>query len=481
MIEANIIEQQKRNEPCALIVAENNEEAALYSDLIRDAFENCKIDTVGRVESSFDWFGRDGYNLIVLDTATLKPTGMDALDALERIRRTSPSTSVVILADNATVENAVTAIKLGAEDYLKKPFNMDAFKLAAKRGLDRSSVFEAGGGVAGYLTLLNSCQMISSALESGKVLGIVQSHFERELKSGHSAVYTGDGQGGFSRIPHAAGERRKDRAMEEILDISIQAANPLSIMQSGEDIFRFVERGQLTPGLFIFRFKCASEKDYYCVCLSPEKPASLDSFEGRVKILHAQIGLTSKNIEQFMGVQHLVYVDDVTGLYNTRYLSNILDREIAQSENTGKPFAILFIDADKFKNVNDTHGHLVGSRLLNELGGHLKKYVRETDTIFRYGGDEFVAILSPCDFSTARTVAERIRSSVEKKHFLAREKLNVHFTVSIGVAIFPQHANKKRDIIEMADKAMYSAKKKSRNLVFMAGDETGSTAPPGDA
>jgi diguanylate cyclase (GGDEF)-like protein len=185
-------------------------------------------------------------------------------------------------------------------------------------------------------------------------------------------------------------------------------------------------------------------------------------------MLKAQIEVTGKNIEHYLGVQQLVYVDDATGLYNTRYLNYILDREITQSEASQKSFAILFIDADRFKLVNDTHGHLIGTRLLNELGNHLKRYVREKDTVFRYGGDEFVAVLSPCDLFTAKSVAERIRQSVEKKQFLKNEGLDIHFTISIGVALFPDHAKTKKDIIEAADQAMYCAKKTTRNRVSIS-------------
>jgi diguanylate cyclase (GGDEF)-like protein len=146
-----------------------------------------------------------------------------------------------------------------------------------------------------------------------------------------------------------------------------------------------------------------------------------------------------------------------------------LDREIAQSKSNGKSFAVLFIDADRFKGINDNHGHLVGTKLLNELGEHFKRFVREKDTVFRYGGDEFVAVLSSCDLPTARLVAERIRESVEKHAFLSDEGLNLHFTVSIGVAIFPEHANSKKEIIDAADHAMYDAKKTTRNSVTIAG------------
>jgi diguanylate cyclase (GGDEF)-like protein len=189
-------------------------------------------------------------------------------------------------------------------------------------------------------------------------------------------------------------------------------------------------------------------------------------------MLRAQIEVTGKNIEQYLGVQHLVYVDDATGLYNTRYLYNILEREIAQSKQSSKSFAVLFMDGDHFKSINDNYGHLNGTKLLHELGNQLKRYVRGKDTVFRYGGDEFVAVLSPCDLATANVVAERIRQSVEQNTFLVDEGLNVKITVSIGVALFPQHAASLKEVIAAADHAMYAAKKATRNSVFIAGGKS---------
>lgn len=186
-------------------------------------------------------------------------------------------------------------------------------------------------------------------------------------------------------------------------------------------------------------------------------------------VISANVGSkASRNLNQLEEVApKLIYLDDVTGLYNSRYLSWVLDQEIARSETTGKSFAVLFVDVDRFKDVNDRYGHSVGSKLLKELGEHLKSYVRKGDTVFRYGGDEFVAVLSSCDLATARSVAERIRRSVEQKIFLDREEIGVQSTVSIGIALFPDHAKTKREVIDFADEAMYHVKKSTRNSVFV--------------
>jgi two-component system cell cycle response regulator len=468
-----MMERVQRSAVSVLLIGEDPKQSELYADLIKEV-SDCQVDVISRVENSFDWVGRSNYHLIVIDMSSFVQDNanvVSGLRILERIKRISPVTSVILMSDQATVEEAVAAIRLGAEDYLKKPFNLEAFRLAVKRGLDRKAVFGESGGASSYLNLLNSCQLVSASLELPRVFGIVQSYISRELLSNHGAIYsyTRSPEGEkLQRVDDFIQDVRKDPAMEEIIDIAMHAANPMPGMIEAGELYRFIERGQLTPALFLFRFRCVGDVDYFCVCLAPQRPVLLEAFEGRLRMLKTQIEVTGKNIEQYMGVQHLVYVDDATGLYNTRYLSNILDREIQQSTMTGKPFAILFIDCDRFKGVNDSHGHMVGTKLLNELGAELKTFVRDTDTCFRYGGDEFVAVLSACDLKTAQTVAERIRRSVEKRSFLADEGLNIKFTVSIGVALYPDHASSKKDVIEAADHAMYTAKRSTRNSVFIA-------------
>ncbi len=451
-----------------LIIESEPTQTEIYSDLIREVVD-CKVDVMSRADASLDWLIRSNYQLIVVDR-----DGPEGFHLLEQIKRVSPVTSVLVISAQATVEEAVAAIRLGAEDYLKKPFNPEVFQLAVKRGLDRKAVFGTSEGASSFMQLIHSCQMISASLEESKIFEIVQSYFARELRSPHSAVYSLHGDV-MMRIEGLEGDQSQERAMQEVLDIALHDSNPLLKMSENDEAYRFIERGRLTPALFVLRFRCAGPAEYFCVNLSPKKPNALEAFENRIRMLKAQIELAGKNIEQYMGIQQLAYVDDATGLYNTRYLHYILDREISQAKQADKSFAVLFIDVDHFKGINDTHGHLAGTKILLELGLQLKKLVREADTVFRYGGDEFIAVLFPCDLATAKAVAERIRRSIEKTPFLESEGLSLKFTVSIGVAIFPDHAGSKQEIIDAADQAMYDAKRSTRNSVTIA---SGPSAPP---
>jgi len=175
-----------------------------------------------------------------------------------------------------------------------------------------------------------------------------------------------------------------------------------------------------------------------------------------------------ERIESMAELKGLTHTDDCTGLFNQRYLELILDREISLAKRNDTEFSVLFLDLDHFKNVNDTHGHLIGSRLLFEIGQEIKKSLRDSDITFRYGGDEFVIILSHTGLEDAIFVAERMRMQIEKRVFLPQEKLNIKLTASIGVATVPLHAVTKQQILKAADEALYGVKKAVRNRVIAA-------------
>ncbi len=163
----------------------------------------------------------------------------------------------------------------------------------------------------------------------------------------------------------------------------------------------------------------------------------------------------------------LTFIDDLTELYNQRYLATALDQSIERAQYKSSCFSVLFMDIDHFKKVNDNKGHIIGSKILIELGKIIKQNIRNIDYGFRYGGDEYLIILTDSDASIAQTVAERIRKQVEDTTFeLADRKVKI--TLSIGIACYPEHAKTKEDVIELADQAMYYGKNKSRNIVFIA-------------
>ena len=165
----------------------------------------------------------------------------------------------------------------------------------------------------------------------------------------------------------------------------------------------------------------------------------------------------------------LSVTDDLTQLYNSRYLSQVLRRETKRASRSGRPLSLLFIDLDGFKSINDTHGHLYGSRALVEAAGLIRQSARETDVVARFGGDEFALILPDTGSDGAAAVGERIRHNINAHGFLRGDGLNIHLTVSVGVATLPDVAASAEGLIQAADKAMYHVKDRGKNGIYIAG------------
>jgi diguanylate cyclase (GGDEF)-like protein len=166
--------------------------------------------------------------------------------------------------------------------------------------------------------------------------------------------------------------------------------------------------------------------------------------------------------------EELSITDDLTKLFNSRYLNSYLLREVQRSRRYSAKVSLIFLDLDGFKNVNDQHGHLAGSRALVEVGAVIHNMVREIDVVSRFGGDEFTVILPQTGPDGAQVIAERMRRRIEETVFLETFGLKVRITASFGIACFPDHGQTKDVLIQKADQAMYRVKGRGKNGVEMS-------------
>jgi diguanylate cyclase (GGDEF)-like protein len=214
--------------------------------------------------------------------------------------------------------------------------------------------------------------------------------------------------------------------------------------------------------------------------LPPESAAFL-----RVLCNYAAIAL--ENARHMQLIHTLGITDDCTGLFNARHLYTLLEQEVAEATPAARGsrvvsiqqphFSLLFLDLDRFKSVNDTHGHPIGSRLLAEAGGLIKRTVGPEHDAFRYGGDEFVVLLRGLDKPAATLLARQVNDAIESTKFLTGEDMALRLTGSAGLATFPQDGATMHELIRSADTMMYQAKANGRNRLCVADSSQPVTNP----
>ena len=187
-----------------------------------------------------------------------------------------------------------------------------------------------------------------------------------------------------------------------------------------------------------------------------------------VVFLAEQGGVAIENVLLHEDAQRLSLTDGLTGVWNRRYLQMQFRQTLASANRFDRPFSVLLLDLDNFKDVNDTFGHQRGDAILIEFSQRVSAALREIDTFVRYGGEEFICLLSETDIAGASTTAEKIRQTISNDPFTSVGEDPVTVTVSIGVACYPLHGNGYQSLIEAADQALYRAKEEGRDRVRVA-------------
>jgi diguanylate cyclase (GGDEF)-like protein len=191
----------------------------------------------------------------------------------------------------------------------------------------------------------------------------------------------------------------------------------------------------------------------------------LDFVESDILLISALADFAAialENARNYQRINELVITDDLTGLYNSRQFGQLIENEIKRSTRYGEPFSLVFLDLDHFKGINDTYGHLVGSRILGEFGRLTGGHIRSTDMAARYGGDEFAVILPHTGKEQAVKMAGNLLAAMKMTRFVSDENDPIALTASFGVAAFPVDAKNRADLIRAADCAMYEAKAAGR-------------------
>lgn len=444
-----------------LIVEDDRFFREVFSDFLKN--DGYGVEVASSLEEGLVLVGTKDYQVVITDMVLGDGSGLEILSA---VKRKDPAISVIVVTGHADVETARHALKNGAADYLIKPINRDEFRHIVAQCLEQRRLLDENLELKELVNLYQVSQSIANCLELDRIYPLMIEALGKEIGVGRGLGYFCEG--GPLKLRAVTG-------MDEVKAALL-----------GEMILAKCDRTSAEENIYLLTTFLPPDdfgldvKEAVCLCLrhkatlhgvivllnDPGRPFPMGFNRRNVNFLTDQSALALENAARYHFAKDLIYLDELTGLHNYRYLDLVLERELRRLERYGSELAVLFLDVDHFKLVNDRHGHMVGSKVLNEIGTLIRGSVRDVDAVIRYGGDEFTVVLIETGMEGAAIVAERIRSMVERYTFAREDGLAIKLTVSLGFACSPNDARTKPELMRLADQAMYRGKTSGKNKVF---------------
>ena len=331
---------------------------------------------------------------------------------------------------------------------------------------------------------INSSKALTSTLEFDKVIRVIMERAQRLIKCDAWSLLFLDEEQQQLRFVAVKGGNKSRKGDFKKARFKVGEGIAGRVAKTGQPLMVNDVRKYKNLGKSMDRVTASRTRSVLCVPIVNKKQTigvleMINKLDGKpfekidqellCKLVdQAAIALERANLYQSMS--NLAITDDLTKLFNFRYMDQALDHEIRRSERYGSVLSLIFFDMDYFKNVNDTHGHLMGSKVLIEVAGILRENLRTVDIVSRYGGDEFVVVLPETNVATAVRITHRLHRNLRAHEFLKSEGIGMRMSASFGIAGFPEHAKTKRDLIRLADQAMYLAKNGGRDQIFVTGE-----------
>lgn len=450
--------------PTVLVVDDELFFRRLYTEILSE--DDYNVEAVDSGDAALVRLARGGVDLVVTDM--IMP-GLDGLEVLRQVRNLDNPPDVILATGHATMETAIQALKNGARDYLVKPFNPEELRHLARTCLEQRRLLDENDLLKSQIRLFQKGQTLAAMLDIDRLLVQAVSTLIGEAGAGRGFAFL-VGKGKVDKLRAIDG--LDDPQAENLARALLPHTRDLSGLRrlGRQELQASAELPEKVETICLFPLRCQRALKGALVLLNPKEGDFSDQLAyDNLMFLAEQAAIGFDNAFRYQGARELIYTDDLTGLFNQRYLEIVLEQEVRRAERYGLEFSILFLDLDLFKKVNDRYGHIAGSNALKEVAKILRKSIREVDVPFRYGGDEFTALLVETGQEGATIVAERVRREIEDHTFLADFQQDTRLTASIGFATYPLHAKDKKEVLDLADKAMYCGKR-FRNIVHSAGD-----------
>ena len=417
-------------------------------DTLSDIFEDhgYRVATANTGSQAEDKLEQTAFDVALID---IKLPDTDGIVLLREFKKTYPEMVCIIITGYAALENAIEALKMGADGYFTKPLVLKEVIHRVEQALDRQ-------------------RLQRELRESEEAIKLANAELDQIFNTAADGMCVVDKDFNILRTNEAflsmAGIGKDKVAGKKCCEVfpghlSHTAGCALTRILGGEE-----------------RVECEAEKvrkdGARIPCIMTATPfrgssgeliGIVESFKDITKRKHAQEALRESE-KRYMA---LSITDGLTGLYNSRHFYNQLKSEIERVVRYKHSLSLLLLDVDNFKHYNDNYGHLEGDKILVRLGEVIRGCIREVDSAYRYGGEEFTVMLPVTESKEAIAIAERIRKRFETETFSPTLEDKVHVTVSIGTAQY-QPDEKLSVFVNRADEAMYEAKKQGKNRVFFS-------------
>ena len=402
-------------------------------------------------------------DLILLDIMMPGLTGYE----ITRILKSDPESQdipIVLVTAFGGTDSEIKGLEAGADEFLNKPVNKTEL-LARVKSLLRLRQYkqQINARTCSINSIINKKEeknFSEKEIDLPSILIVEDNKIDEKLLQRYL-------QGEPYQIKLAKdGEEAISRAQQERIDVIL--LDLILPRKNGFEVCRTLKEMKSTQNIQIVAITGLSDLesklkgielgvDDYLI-----KPVNMHVLRTRVKALVKKKALLDKLCDRYEMAVHSAITDKLTGLYNRRYFDYFLELEIKRSSRQQASLALLMIDIDDFKQINDTFGHLFGDTILNQLGELLKTQIRETDMAARYGGEEFAVVMSSTGLEKAVQIGERIRQTIQSYSFGDK---NFLMTASIGIAMYPSDADSFNQLIEKSDSSLYKAKRTGKDRV----------------
>lgn len=461
-------------EPRVLVVDESKAERSWLQQVLSGV---ARLETCQTASAALDRVAGEPVDLVVWGAPGDEAAGPHLV---ARLHREHPSVDVVLLAPEASAE-VLRSMDPSAAFVLVRPAAALELRQVVEQVLLRRRLRLENEELHDRVRTAERCRILAPCLDPGEVYPTVLdlllellsrrrgiALFKRASPLGQALAFRGFSEDEAGRLHQVLTEQKP---------IDPGRYHGVEVLESGPLQSALRDAGVSLEGLLSVPIHGDDGEEGVVWVFDDARPfSSAETAQAEIVSNHAHAAL--RNAERYHNAKERAFVDDVTGIYNVRYLLSTTENEIRRAERYENPLSVLFLDLDRFKLVNDRYGHLVGSQTLRNLSQLLLQCVRQVDTLARYGGDEFTILLVDTAHDAAMAIAERIRRTVEEHRFevgrsdgsAAGSEGHLRVSISIGVATFPEHGGERDPLLDAADKAMYRAKSLGRNRVCSVGD-----------